>query len=38
MINDNALKACKGNFKNFKTLVSIDVTKRLLKLLVNMLK
>jgi hypothetical protein len=38
MINNNALKANKGNFKNFKKLVSIDVIKRLLKLLVNMLK
>jgi hypothetical protein len=38
MINNNALKANRGNFKNFKKLVSIDVIKRLLKLLVNMLK
>jgi hypothetical protein len=38
MINNNALKAYKGNFKNFKKLVSIDVTRMLLKLLVNMLK
>ncbi len=38
MINNNAVKAYKGNFKNYKKLVSIDVTIFLLKLLVNMLK
>jgi hypothetical protein len=38
MINNNAFKVYKGNFKNFQKLMSIDVTKKLLKLLVNMLK
>jgi hypothetical protein len=38
MINNNALKANKDNFKKVKKFVSIDVIKILLKLLVNMLK